>query len=202
MPPFAPFALAIALLAMLAAPAANAGSAAVTSVEPTISIPSTPVPSRQGWTGAYGGVTFGIARSGQRAGIDDAGRTTEPNVAGHVGYNLDLGNWIAGGELAVGRFGQGDGETSWGATTRLRGGPVLGAEGRTWGFGSVGLTHLRDAGTDAEGQDHADGWLIGIGAARLLRDNVILTGEISHTRFGGGSDARSTGASVGVSFRF
>jgi opacity protein-like surface antigen len=89
---------------------------------------------------------------------------------------------------------------SWGATTRFRGGPVLGAEGRTWGFGSVGLTHLRDAGV--EGEDHADGWLIGIGASRLLRDNVILTGEISHTRFSGGSDAHSTGASVGVSFRF
>jgi outer membrane immunogenic protein len=195
----------LAFAAALSAPAAYAGSAAVPVVEPTITV--TPAaPTATNWTGAYGGVTLGFGRTRWSDGdSDDRMRETTVGAAGHIGYNLDLGDWVAGGELALAPgFSQsvGEREVKWGAAARLRAGPKLGAGGTTWGFGSLGLTHVRHDAVEGDDRQGSTGWLIGVGASHLLQDNVIVTGEISHTHFGGDSSLRSTGASVGVSFRF
>jgi outer membrane immunogenic protein len=199
----------LAFAAALVAPAAFAGTAAAPVVEPTISVPEAPpAATTTNWTGAYGGITLGFGRTSWRDGTgDDSGRSSDSNfgAAGHVGYNLDMGNWVAGGEVALAPgLDQtvGDREVKWGAAARLRAGPKLGPGGNTWGFGSLGLTHVRHDAVDGDDRQSANGWLIGVGASHLLQDNVIVTGEINHARFGGESSFRSTGASVGVSFRF
>jgi outer membrane immunogenic protein len=191
--------IALTAVAALAAPAAFAGSAAAPMAEPPVVAPAPMAPSVD-WTGPYLGVTAGVART-----TWNGGRSTDGAAAVHAGYNYDLGDWVAGGELSIAPgFNQeiANREIRWGAAARLRAGPKFGPAGNTWGFGSLGLTHVEHKPVGGGASRSSNGWLVGVGASHLLQDNVILTGELSHGRFGGNTDVRSTGVTVGVSFRF
>ena len=202
----------LTLVAALAAPAAFAGSKLGPVADPVVSAPAPVAPAMVNWTGAYAGATLGFGRTtwdnDDNGENGDNGRSSETNgaIAGHLGYNNDMGNWVVGGELALAPgFNQtvGDREVRWGATARLKAGPKLGATGNTWGFGSIGLAHARHR-SDVDGGDSrsSNGWTVGIGASHMVQENVFVTGEINHVRFNGDDNVRSTGASVGVSFRF
>jgi outer membrane immunogenic protein len=191
----------LAVAAVLAAPAAFAGSAAAPLVEPQIAAPAAPaMPASVDWTGPYAGVTLGFARTRW-----DEGRESHAGGGAHIGYNSDMGNWVVGGELGLAPgFDQtiGDREIKWGAAARLKAGPKFGPGGNTWGFGSLGLAHVRSDDVNGGDRQNSNGWLVGVGASHMLQNNVIVTGEINHSRFNGESDFRSTGVALGVSFRF
>jgi outer membrane immunogenic protein len=197
--------IALAAVATLAAPAVYAGSPTAPAIEPMVTAPAA-APVLVDWNGPYAGGTFGFARTSFTNADGDRENETNPGIAGHVGYNADMGNWVVGGEflLAPG-FNQtvGNREVRWGAAARVKAGPKFGARGETWGFGTVGLAHARHR-VDGTGDDarSSNGWLVGVGASHMVQNNVFVTGEINHTRFNGDDDVRSTGVALGVSFRF
>lgn len=205
--------IAIAAVATLAAPAAFAGSKLAPVAEPIVSAPAPMAPATVDWTGPYAGATLGFGRTRSEADEDDGvGETVRRffregqfGVAGHVGYNADMGNWVVGGELSLAPgFNQtvADREVRWGAAARLKAGPKFGARGETWGFGSIGLAHARHRDADTGDSSSSNGWTVGIGASHMVQENIFVTGEIIHARSRGDGNTRGTGAAVGVSFRF
>jgi len=202
--------IAVAVAATLAAPAAFAGSPLAPMVEPQVAAPAPMMAPGVDWTGPYAGVTLGFGRTSwlnddNNEGDDERQSTGSFGGGAHIGYNLDMGNWVAGAEvMAAPGFNQsvGDREIKWGVGARLRAGPTFGPGGNTWGFGSLGVAHVRH--DDAEGNDRqsANGWVLGVGVSHLLQDNIILTGEVNQARFRGDSRFRNTSVAAGVSFRF
>jgi outer membrane immunogenic protein len=215
----------LALAASLAAPAAYAGSKLAPVVDPVITAPAAPAPvMMRDWTGPYAGITLGFARTrwdgdditdpedlenGPTEQVRQFFREGQFGAAGHLGYNMDMGNWVVGGEVAAApgfNTTVGDRDVRWGATARLKAGPKLGAQGDTWAFGTLGLAHVRHRATEGANNDDdsrsGNGWLVGIGVSHMVQDNMFITGEIGQTRFRGDDNVRSTGATVGVSFRF
>ena len=206
----------LTLAAALVAPAAFAGTMAAPIAEPPVTVRAPAAPMMVDWTGPYAGATLGFARtrSQEQREVDDNGvtrtvreffREGQFGAAAHVGYNMDMGNWVAGGEFALAPgFNQtvGNREVRWGAAARLKAGPKLGAGGETWAFGSIGLTHARHRPEGGGDTTSSNGWTVGVGASHMVQENIFVSGEINHNRFSGDARVRSTGATVGVSFRF
>lgn len=194
--------IAIALVAGFAAPA-FAGTMQEPIVEPQVMTPP-PAPAAVNWTGAYAGATLGFGRAtwDTAAGTNSA---TGAAAALHGGYNMDLGTWVAGADLSIAPgFDQtvGNREVSWAATARLRAGPKFGDEGRLWGFGTLGVTHVRHDAVGGGDVRSNNGWVAGVGLSHLMRNDVILTGELLHARSRGTAGVNGTGVALGASFRF
>lgn len=186
--------IAVALLAGLSTPA-FAGTISTPPADPYVPPPA-PTPVSIDWTGPYAGATLGVGRvTGGDSGF---------GAALHAGYNVDMGGWVAGGELAIAPgFNQevAGRAIRWGGAARLRAGPTLDGEGRTWGFGTIGITHVSHNAIGGGDRRSTNGWVGGVGVSHMMQDNVILTGEVLHARNRGGG-TRGTGAALGVSFRF
>jgi len=180
-----------------------AGSMSVPLTEPQVRALA-PISTNANWTGAYAGATLGFGRA-SRETTTGTSRGTSAAAALHGGYNVDMGNWVAGGEFSVAPgFNQSVGgrEIQWGAEARLRAGPKLGDGGRLWAFGTLGVAHMRhDAVGGGDGRG-TNGWVAGVGLSHLLQNNVIVTGEVRHGRSSGGAIARTTAAALGASYRF
>jgi len=197
--------MSIALAAGLAAPAAFAGGIQPPLEEPRVFAPVAPPPASFNWTGPYAGVTLGVGRASSSGGGSETG------VGGglHLGYNMDMGNWVAGGEVDVApsaftRLDFGGLELREALRLKLRAGPKLGATGNTFAFGTVGAAHVRTSG--AGGSNSDNGWLAGVGVSHAFTDTMFVTGELLHHRFrnvaGTTNNVNANTASVGVSFRF
>jgi outer membrane immunogenic protein len=200
--------IAILLAGAVATPAFAAGDGgklAEPPIEPPVMVPA-PV-ALYDWTGPYAGVTLGFGRV--------TSNTTVPNASGvggvlHLGYNMDFGNWVAGGQLdllpkALASLSSDGRRIGNSGQIKLRAGPKFGADGRTFAFGTLGLAQVRS--TDGAGGSFTDnGWMVGVGAAHAVQDNLFVTGEINHHRFsnvgGGNNQVRANSANLGVSFRF
>lgn len=192
------------LAAVLVAGPALAGSAEAPLTEAPVTVPSAAALAGTDWTGPYVGASLGFARTTWRGG-NGRERSTDAAGALHAGYNMDMGAWVAGGEVLVAPgFEQtiGTREIRWGAAARLRAGPKFGPGGNSWGFASLGLSHIDHKAIEDGGGSSSNAWIVGIGAAHMLQENVFVSGELSHGRFTGNSNMRSTGVSMGVSFRF
>lgn len=194
--------IAAAVVAGFAAPA-FAGTMETPVEEPQVVMPPS-VPASVNWTGFYAGATVGFGRASwdTPTGTD---RTTGAGAAVHAGYNMDMGGWVAGGELAIAPgFNQsvGNREVNWALAGRLRAGPKLSEDGRMWGFGTVGLTHVRHDAAGGGDRRSNNGWVAGVGVSYLMPNDVILTGEVLHGRTRGNANASGTGVAVGASFRF
>lgn len=203
----------LAVAAVLAAPAAFAGTAAAPIIEAPVAAPAPAPQPIIDWTGPYAGATLGFARTRwAEDGFDDDDepvrnffREGQFGVAGHLGYNMDMGDWVVGGELSLAPgFNQSvaDREVRWGAAARVKAGPKFGPGGNTWGFGTLGVAHVRHRADDGGDSRSSNGWLFGVGVSHMVQQNMFVTGEIGQTRFRGDDDVRSTGVAVGVSFRF
>lgn len=194
--------IALALMTGFAAPA-FAGSMSAPLVEPQVTAPA-PVRASVDWTGFYAGATLGFGRASWDTGVG-TDRTTTGGAALHGGYNMDLGTWVAGAELAIAPgFDQtvGSREISWGATARLRAGPKFGDEGRLWGFGTLGVSHVRHDAVGGGDSRSNNGWIAGVGVSHMMQNNVILTGEVLHGRSRGSAGVNGTGVALGASYRF
>jgi outer membrane immunogenic protein len=209
---------AIAVVATLTAPAAFAQSKLAPVVDPIITAPAPVAAPRPivDWTGPYAGATLGFTRT-RWSGLEEDPdpdvtdqvrrffREGQFGIAGHLGYNADMGDWVVGGEVALAPgFNQsvGDRDVRWGAAARVKAGPKLGARGDTWAFGTLGVAHARHRSTVTDDSRSSNGWMFGVGVSHLVQDNMFVTGEIGQTRFRGDNDVRSTGVALGVSFRF
>jgi len=194
--------IAIALVTGFTAPA-FAGTMTAPLIEPQISAPA-PVRTSANWTGAYAGATLGFGRATWDTATG-TGRATGGAAALHGGYNMDMGNWVAGADVSIAPgFNQtvGNREVNWAATARLRAGPKFGDEGRLWGFGTLGATHVRHDAVGGGDVRSNNGWVAGVGISHLMQNNVILTGEVLHARSRGTAGVRGTGVALGASFRF
>lgn len=185
--------VAAAVVAGLGLPA-FAGGPAAPKVEPVIIAPR----ALADWTGGYAGATLGFGQLSAPGAASNSGATGGL----HAGYNWDNGKWVFGAEATVapgmGRSIAGR-EISWGLQARLRAGPKVGVDGRTWLFGSVGANHVNHKPVGGGASDGTTGYVVGLGVSHMLNDKWFLTGELQHSR----SDlVRATGVSVGASYRF
>lgn len=195
----------IALSTALAAPAFAGGKQDEPIVEPEVVAPE-PAPAAYDWTGPYAGSTLGLGRVTSSGA---ASNQTAFGAAPHAGYNMDMGDWIIGAEVevtpgALVDLSAGGRDIGTSGRVKLRAGPKLGADGRTFAFGTLGAAHVR---SDSNAGSHSDtGWLAGIGVSHAIQDNLFATGELLHHRFrnagGTNSNANATTATAGLSFRF
>ncbi|MDD7971955.1 outer membrane beta-barrel protein [Roseinatronobacter alkalisoli] len=193
--------IAIALIAGFAAPA-FAGNVKQPTVEPQVMTPApAPAPTYVNWTGAYAGATLGFGRATWTGGNSK----TAAGGALHGGYNMDMGTWVTGVELSVAPgFDQtiGGREINWAAAVRGRAGPKFGDEGRFWGFGTLGVAHVNHDAVGGGDTRSTNGLVAGVGVSHLMQSNMILTGEVLHSRSRGGANVNATGLALGASLRF
>lgn len=184
-----------ALLVGLAVPAFAGGPVPV-PVEPE-PLPPMPV-ARADWTGGYVGATLGYGRLTAPGAANSSGATGGL----HAGYNADYGNWVLGGEVTaapgMNRTIAGQ-EVRYGLQARLKAGPKLGADGRTWAFGSVGVNHVGHQPVGGGASASTTGYVVGLGLSHLVNDNWFLTGELQHSK---GGNVKGTGAVFSASYRF
>lgn len=184
-----------ALLMGLAVPAFAGGPVPV-PVEPE-PLPPMPV-ARADWNGAYVGASLGYGRLSAPGAANNSAATGGL----HAGYNVDNGNWVLGGEVTaapgLNRTFNGQ-EIRYGLQARLKAGPKLGADGRTWAFGSVGVNHVGHRPIGGGASASTTGYVVGLGLSHMVNDNWFLTGELQHSK---GGDVKATGAVFGASYRF
>jgi len=190
-----------AVLASFVTAPAFAGGLVEAPVEPRIvsQAPLVILPASYNWSGPFAGVTLGVGVASTSGDLDGAG------VGGgfHLGFNVDMGNWVAGGVVsgapgALVRLGTGNRQLGTVAMVQFRAGPKLGADGSTFAFGSLGAVHARSHGVG--GTQTGNGIVAGLGASHAFQQSMFVTGEVIHAR--SGSTANVTAATLGVSFRF
>lgn len=183
-----------ALVSGMALPA-FAGGPTVAKVEPVIVAPRAVLAD---WTGAYAGATLGFGR------LSAPGAASNSAVTGglHAGYNWDRGNWVVGAEVSaapgMNRSIAGR-EITWGLSARVKAGPKVGVDGRTWVFGSLGANHVSHKPVGGGASAGTTGYVVGLGVSQMLNDKWILTGELQHSR---STLVRATGVTVSASYRF
>ncbi len=197
-------------VAACVATTASAGGMSKTapmSETPVAVPPEMPAPApRFDWTGAYAGAALGYGRMSIR-GTDNGSAGAGALFAG---YRMDMGNVVAGGELILSpaafgspRFANGD-RIRGGASALLSVGMPVTADARTLGYVAAGPSVLRTRGDD--GSENSFGASVAVGLDHMLTDDIMLRGSVSYTAINnvGGADyrTRTTGASVGLGFKF
>lgn len=199
-------ALVVTLAAILPI-GALAGGLTDPLVEPVVVAPMpSSVTNAWNWTGGYAGLTVGYGRGSSTAGDPSH---SSPGAAFHIGYNRDYGTWVAGVESdmsGIARRNVDSGSTELGIAGRLklRAGPKLGDDGRSFVFGTVGGAVARTRSASGSATDI--GWLAGFGVAHSLSDSIFVTGEMTHHRFRNvvntSDNVTATVLSTALSYRF
>lgn len=186
-----------ATLAMAAG--AMAGGYVPTVVEaPVAAAPAPVVAPRADWTGFYAGAQLGYGQT-------DGGIVDDEGVVGglHAGYLRDMGNFVAGGELAYSGANIDDGAGAVNSTTDLK---LIGGvpNGQWLYYGALGASFV-DA--DFGGAGYSDTMpFVGLGAKYAVNDQWSVGGELGH-RIGNGFDGTGqdldlTTLNASVSFKF
>lgn len=150
------------------------------------------------WTGGYIGLGLGSTNVG--GDVDGDGTT----LGLHAGYNMDLGDFVVGGELAYNpmdvEFDGGAGDFT-SMTAKVRGGYDMGT---VLPYVSLGVQR----GTiDTAGGDLTDtGMVYGVGVDYMLNQSMVLGGELSRASYddfdGTGADVDTTTLGVRLSMKF
>lgn len=202
--------LATTCAAVCVATGVSAGDFSKTAdlTEAPVAVPA-PMPvaaPRFDWTGAYAGAALGYGN------MDIRGTDSGSAVAGGLfaGYRWDFGNFVAGGEAVIApapfgspRFANGD-RIRGGASLLLSVGMPVTQDARTLGYVAAGPSMLRTRGDD--GSEISTGATVAVGVDHMLTDDIMLRGSVNYTAINnvGGADyrTRTTGASVGLGFKF
>ncbi|KAJ56648.1 hypothetical protein ACMU_06810 [Actibacterium mucosum KCTC 23349] len=188
----------LAALVSLAAAPAFAGSNKAPSVEPAVT-QAVPIATGADWTGGYVGAQLGYGD----VDTDNGGGANGDGFIGglHAGYDIDLGDWVIGGEFDVDstdiNLSAGGGDIDSVARLKLRAGYDLGP---TLVYGTVGAAFAEaDLGSDT-------GFAVGAGVERRITDAMSIGGEVLYHQFdnynGSGIDVNATTATARVKFRF
>ncbi len=197
---------AASVVALGVAGAAQAGGYVAPALEVEPVAPTVVAAPVGDWQGAYVGGTLGYAfngddRIGRNAPTgDDLGlaEISGANAGLRVGYRWQRDRWVFGPELSIeggnikDRFDYVDGATSgtfelkvnWVAALKMKAGYEV--QPGTLLFGTLGV-NKGDFTYDNNGTDldyDATGYVVGIGAERMINDRVSLTGEYEFNDFG------------------
>ena len=189
--------------ALLATGAAQAGgfAAPVVEVEPIVAVTPAPAPA---WQGGYAGVALGYAfngddRIGRRgAGLDDSIGTAElsgVNLSLRAGYRWQRNNWVVGPELSYtagdisdefdyGTAGTFESKVNNTLAIKLKTGYLVQPDMLVYGIAGwqKGDFTYTNNGTDIDYD--ADGYVVGLGAEKMLSDRLSVTGEYEYSNFG------------------
>ncbi|WP_050602359.1 outer membrane protein [Ruegeria sp. 6PALISEP08] len=126
------------------------------------------------WTGGYVGLSFGYADADGPGGVSG----DDTAFGAHVGYDLDLGNFVLGGELEYNRLsldlGSSQGSLDSMTRLKLRGGYDFGS---ALGYVVVGAAR---AETSVDSDTAA---VYGIGVAYPIGENFVISGEALRQNF-------------------
>jgi outer membrane immunogenic protein len=178
--------------------------------EPQVLVLPAPEPAMT-WTGAYGGLIFGLGRGRYRNGFIFPGEGEGVPVAGEgdwdgslygiaLGYNFQNGRLVYGGELtysgasiagSVNCGGQGFrcyGEISSVATLRGRVGYLVGPSTLIYGTAGLAMANLAFGasfgGGSGGGQSrNVNGYVVGMGAEYAVTDRLNIRGALLHYEF-------------------
>lgn len=191
------------LVALGAATAAQAGSPAPAPAEPMVAAPApAPAPDTD-WTGFYAGLELGFGQNDASGAATGEGDGVLGGV--HAGYDWDFGTYVVGAELS---YDASDIKQNGGAQVdnlarlKLR----LGADmGQSLVYAAAGPAWM-DLSMPGAGSSDDNGWFVGAGLERALRENVTLGGEILYHQFDNfsksGVDYEVLTVQARVSFRF
>jgi len=172
--------------------------------EPAPPVVVQPAPPAMDWTGAYGGLLLGLGQGTYGNGTnfpgDGEGEWDGSLYGIALGYNVQNGSWVYGGELTysganidgseacVNPTFQCYGEISSIATLRGRVGYLVTPSTLiygTAGFAMADLTFGTDngAGVGGEQSRNVNGWVAGLGLETALTERLNLRGAILHYEF-------------------
>lgn len=223
---------AASLFAFGAAGAAQAGGYTAPAVEVAPVAPVVVTAPVGDWQGGYAGGTLGYAFNGDdKIGLSSpegaslgTAELSGANAGLRVGYRWQRDRWVFGPELSIdggdikdefdyGEFGTFESKVNWVAALKLKAGYEV--QPGTLLFGTLGVNKgdftYNNSGTDIDYD--ATGYVVGIGAERMINDRVSLTGEYEYNNFGDtdvdlATDVRTVATpdfhnvKLGVNFKF
>ena len=137
-------------------------------------IPVAQMALAEDWTGAYAGFTFGYTDADGPGGSG----SNSGSIGASIGYDLDLGSFVVGGELEYDRLnldlGASEGNLDSVSRVKLRGGYEFGP---ALGYVVVGAARANISG------DSDTAAVYGIGVAYPLGDRLIISGEALRQNF-------------------
>ncbi|QJD16669.1 outer membrane protein [Paracoccus sanguinis] len=218
--------------ALLATGAAQAGgfAAPVVEVEPIVAVTPAPAPA---WQGGYAGVALGYAfngddRIGRRgAGLDDSIGTAElsgVNLSLRAGYRWQRDNWVVGPELSYtagdikdgfdfGAGGSFESKVNNLFAVKLKTGYLARPDTLVYGIAGWQTGDFTYNYNGADIDYDADGYVLGLGAEKMITDRISVTGEYEYSNFGkttvdlgGGVISKATpehsNVKLGLNFKF
>ncbi|WP_375452453.1 outer membrane protein [uncultured Devosia sp.] len=174
------------------------------------------------WSGFYAGVNGGygfgtLSRKPAGGGVATKTNTDGASLGGQVGYNVDMGGFVLGGEADLqwssiaydanlGALGRLKASVDGFGTVRGRAGmafdrvmPYVTA-GFAYGRSTVSLTNPADVVT-SQTNTHF-GWTVGAGLEAAATDNITLKAEYLYVDLGSQTYTTAPGGSIDASQRF
>lgn len=149
------------------------------------------------WTGPYAGFSFGYSDANGPGSSGGSGGS----IGANLGYDLDLGNFVVGGEFEYDRLnldlGASEGSLDSVSRLKLRGGYEFGS--------ALGYVVVGAARANTSGQSDTAA-VYGIGMAYPLGDRLIISGEALRQNFNNstrsGGDLETNTFNLRTTFRF
>jgi len=172
--------------------------------EPETPVIVQPAPPAMDWTGAYGGLILGLGQGTYGNGTNfpgDGEGDWDGSLYGVVlGYNIQNGSWVYGGELTysganidgseacVNPAFQCYGEIGSIATLRGRVGYLAGPSTLVYGTAGLAMADLTFGTTDGLGgggeqSRNVNGWVAGLGFEQAVTERLNIRGAILHYEF-------------------
>lgn len=221
-------------VALLAAASAHAGgyAAPVVEAEPAAPVVATEAPT---WQGAYVGAALGYAFGGDDdIGVNADGGPVDatlgnaelggPNLSLRAGYRWQRENWVVGPELSYtmgdisdefdyGTAGKFESKVNNTLAVKLKTGYLVRPDMLVYGIAGWQKGDFTYTNNGTEADYDADGYVVGLGAEKMVNNRMSITGEYEYANFGktdvdlgGGVITKATpefsNVKVGLNFKF